>query len=200
MGKEINIKKATFLKSSSNHEDCPVVDFPEVAFVGRSNVGKSSLLNMLTDRKSLAKVSSTPGKTRLINHFMIDETWYLVDLPGYGWAKVSRKETAKWEEMVHDYFQYRENLAIVFVLIDIRHKPLSSDLEMIKWLGENGIPLSIIFTKTDKLSKNKKVQMLAAYKKTLLTIWEELPPIFETSVHLGQGKDEILKFIIGECV
>lgn len=196
----IKIQEAKFVKSSADINGCPASNLPEMAFVGRSNVGKSSLLNMLTERKTLAKVSGKPGKTRLINHFLIDDKWFMVDLPGYGWAKVSHRETEKWEAMVHDYFSMRKNLTIVFVLVDIRREPMASDLKMIRWLGENNVPLGIVFTKADKLSKNKQMKSFAMYKKELNKEWDELPPYFITSASTGDGKEELLKFIVKNCI
>ena len=192
--------QASFVKSSSQLKELPPPLKSEVAFIGRSNVGKSSLINMLTGRKSLAKISSKPGKTRLINHFDIDAQWYLVDLPGYGWAKVSKMEQAKWEGMVHDYLFYRENLTMVFVLADSRLTPQASDLEMIGWLGENNIPLGIVFTKADKLGKNKTAANIAAMKRTLKEMWEELPPLFRTSATTGEGREELIGFIRKHCI
>lgn len=191
----MNIKTAQFIKSSANHNDCPPPNLPEFAFIGRSNVGKSSLINMLTNHKKLAKVSSKPGKTQLINHFIIDESWYLVDLPGYGWAKVSKTEKEKWGAMIHDYIKNRTNLVNLFVLVDSRLKPQPIDVEFINWLGESGMPFSIIFTKADKQSKNKTQSAIAKYRKTLLQYWEELPHNIVTSSETGQGKDELLQFI-----
>ena len=189
------IKKTAFVTSSSKINQCPPPDLPEFAFIGRSNVGKSSLINMLSGRKKLAKVSSKPGKTQLINHFLMDETWYLVDLPGYGWAKVSKDSRSKWGEMIHDYLLERENLVNLFVLIDVRHAPQPNDTEFLEWLGENGLPFAIIFTKTDKLSKNKVQSSIARYKRFLKNHWEELPPIMATSSATGMGQEEVLDYI-----
>lgn len=191
----MDIKTAQFVKSSSNHIDCPPPNLPEFAFIGRSNVGKSSLINMLTNQKKLAKVSSKPGKTQLINHFLIDDSWYLVDLPGYGWAKVSKTEKEKWGAMIHDYIKERKNLINLFVLVDSRLKPQPIDVEFINWLGEEGIPFSIIFTKADKQSKNKTQSAIAKYRKTLMQYWEQLPHNIITSSETGQGKDEVLQYI-----
>lgn len=174
---------------------CPKDNKPEYAFIGRSNVGKSSLINMLTNNKRLAKTSSTPGKTLLINHFIINNEWYLVDLPGYGFAKRSKKEIDRLDQMIRGYILQREQLVNVFVLVDIRLEPQKIDLEFMEWLGLSSIPFSIVFTKADKLSASKATQMVEAYKKTLLDTWEELPPIFITSAEKRQGRDEVLDYI-----
>ncbi len=192
----IEIKKSEFIKSSSDHAQCPPALIPEFAFIGRSNVGKSSLINMLTGRNKLAKVSSKPGKTQLINHFLIDDTWHLVDLPGYGWAKVSKTEKEKWGAMIHDYIKERENLINLFVLVDSRLAPQPIDIEFINWLGEEQIPFSIVFTKADKQSKNKTQSAIAKYRKHLLKFWEVMPHNVVTSSTTGQGKEELLKFIV----
>jgi len=189
------IKSAEFVKSSPMVKECPDQMIPEYAFIGRSNVGKSSLINHLTNRKKLAKTSSTPGKTQLINHFMIDDTWFLVDLPGYGWAQTSKTNKAKWKKMIEDYLILRENLAAVFVLVDIRHEPQKMDLAFIQWLGEERIPFSIVFTKADKLGKNQVQSSVSSYKKILKETWEELPPTFVTSSLEKSGGEEILDFI-----
>lgn len=191
----MEIKNATFVKSSTQESDCPEASLPEYAFIGRSNVGKSSLINMLTNRKKLAKTSSTPGKTQLINHFLINDSWYLVDLPGYGWARVSKKSKADWKKMIDNYLKNRKNLVNVFVLIDLRHEPQKIDLEFIQWLGEEGIPFCIVFTKADKLGKTQIQSNQAAYKKTLQKSWEELPNSFISSSEQKVGKEEILEFI-----
>lgn len=195
----IEIKKSEFIKSSSDHEQCPPAQLPEFAFIGRSNVGKSSLINMLTGRNKLAKVSSKPGKTQLINHFLIDDTWHLVDLPGYGWAKVSKTEKEKWGAMIHDYIKERKNLINLFVLVDSRLAPQPIDIEFINWLGEEQIPFSILFTKADKQSKNKTQSAVAKYRKHLLKFWEVMPHNIVTSSTTGEGKEDVLKFI-GELV
>ncbi len=174
---------------------CPKDNKPEYAFIGRSNVGKSSLINMLTNKKKLAKTSATPGKTLLINHFIINNEWYLVDLPGYGFAKRSKKEVAKLEQMISEYILQREQLVNVFLLVDIRLDPQKIDLEFIQWLGDSSVPFAIVFTKADKLSATKASQQVEAYKKVLLETWEELPPIFITSAEKRQGRDEILDYI-----
>jgi GTP-binding protein len=189
------IKSAEFVKSSAILSECPDSQIPEYAFIGRSNVGKSSLINLLTDRKKLAKTSVKPGKTQLINHFLIDNTWHLVDLPGYGWAKVSKTEKAKWKLMINEYLQMRTNLHCVFLLIDSRHEPQKVDMEFMRWLGEHEIPFVIVFTKTDKQGKVVTQQNLARYRKVLKKSWEELPQQFETSIVTGAGKEEIIKYI-----
>ncbi|MEM8938911.1 MAG: ribosome biogenesis GTP-binding protein YihA/YsxC [Bacteroidota bacterium] len=189
------IKSARFIKSSPNVMDCPDRLIPEYAFTGRSNVGKSSLINHLTNCRKLAKTSSTPGKTQLINHFLIDDAWYLVDLPGYGWAQTSKTNKASWRKMIEDYLLDRPNLASVFVLIDVRHEPQKIDMEFIQWLGESNVPFSIVFTKADKLGKNKVHSSIVTYKNHLRKTWEELPPTFVTSAIKKMGGKEILDFI-----
>jgi len=189
------IKEATFISSNTSVSQCPATDLPEYAFIGRSNVGKSSLINMLTNHSKLAKTSSFPGKTQLINHFKINNNWYLVDLPGYGWAKVSKESREKWLKMIKAYLQQRQNLACVFLLIDSRHEPQDSDLEFIGLLGSLQIPFVLVFTKTDKQSDIKTQKNLEAYKQKLLETWEELPQIFITSASEKKGRDEILNFI-----
>ena len=189
------IKKAEFVVSNTDPAKCPVSDQPEFAFVGRSNVGKSSLINMLTNFKDLAKVSGTPGKTQLINHFNINDEWFLVDLPGYGYAKVTKSSREQWEKFIRKYLLVRENLFCVFALIDSRHKPQSIDLEFINWMGSNGIPFSLVFTKSDKLSKKQLDENLSNYKDELLKDWEELPPVFVTSSETNLGREQILGFI-----
>lgn len=191
----MKIKTAEFVKSSPNYKDCPQDMLPEYAFIGRSNVGKSSLINHLTDRKKLAKTSSTPGKTQLINHFIIDDNWFLVDLPGYGWAQTSKTNKAAWKKMIDEYLRERPNLACVFVLVDSRHEPQPIDLEFIQWLGGEGVPFSIVFTKTDKLKKAQIQSNVASYKRKLRETWEELPPTFITSSVDKVGGEEILDFI-----
>ena len=189
------IKSAEFVISNSDVRKCPQDGKPEYAFIGRSNVGKSSLINMLTRRKKLAMTSATPGKTLLINHFIINDEWYLVDLPGYGYAKRSKTQNEKLQEIISDYVLGREQMTLLFVLIDSRHEPQKIDLEFIQWLGENGIPFAIIFTKADKLGKVQLAVNLAAYKKRLLEEWEELPPVFVTSSENATGRDEVLLYI-----
>ena len=189
------IQSASFVKSSSRVEDCPEDMIPEYAFIGRSNVGKSSLINHLTNRRKLAKTSSTPGKTQLINHFLVDEEWFLVDLPGYGWAQTSKTNKAAWKVMIDNYLLRRPNLAVVFVLVDVRHEPQKIDIDFIHWLGENAVPFSIVFTKADKLGKTKVEANVALYKKRLLETWEELPRTFVTSSVHKIGGAEILDFI-----
>ncbi len=191
----MEVYKTEFVKSSSYIGQCPPINFPEVAFIGRSNVGKSSLVNMLTNNKKLAKVSGRPGKTQLINHFLLDNRWYLVDLPGYGWARVSKTDKEKWGEMIHDYLLNRENLLNVFVLVDSRLDPQPIDIEFINWLGGKSIPFSIIFTKSDKQSKNKTQSSVAKYKKILKAFWSELPPSFVTSSVNKEGREEVLQYI-----
>jgi len=189
------IKEASFVSSNTTVDKCPETTLPEYAFIGRSNVGKSSLINMLTGRSKLAKTSSFPGKTQLINHFIINNNWYLVDLPGYGWAKVSKESREKWLKMIRAYLQNRQNLACVFLLIDSRHEPQQSDLDFIQLLGSMGVPFVLVFTKTDKQSLNKNQEAVAAYKKKLLETWEELPTLFITSSEEKKGREEILDFI-----
>lgn len=190
------IKNATFLISNTDVKKCPPPDKPEYAFIGRSNVGKSSLINMLVGQKSLAKVSTRPGKTQLINHFVIDDNWYLVDLPGYGYAKISHSVKEKFQKLISDYIINRENLYCLFVLIDIRHEAQKIDLEFMSWLGENHIPFAIIFTKSDKLGKVRAEKNVEAYKKELSQYWEELPPTLISSSLNGEGRDEIINFIV----
>lgn len=187
--------KSKFITSSASLSQCPKDTRAEFAFIGRSNVGKSSLINMLTEHKGLAKTSATPGKTLLINHFLIDEQWYIVDLPGYGFAKRSKKVQEDIEKMISSYILQREQLVNVFLLIDIRHDPQRIDREFMNWLGENGIPFSIVFTKADKLGTVKAKQNVRQYLNTLLDTWEELPPHFITSSEKRQGKQELLSYI-----
>jgi len=191
----MKINSAEFVISSPDLKRCPKPAGPEYAFIGRSNVGKSSLINMLVDRKKLAKTSGTPGKTQLINHFIINKQWFLVDLPGYGFAKVSKTTREKWGKIIRRFLNGRENLVCTFILIDIRIEPQASDLELMGWLGESGLPFVIVFTKMDKLSKTVVDKNLEKYKQTLLQSWEELPPVFLSSAKSQNGKDEILKFI-----
>ena len=189
------IKEAEFSLSAPTISLCPKDTKPEYAFIGRSNVGKSSLINMLCGRKNLAKTSATPGKTLLINHFIINKEWYLVDLPGYGYAKRSKKEIVRLDQMIRSYILQRQQLVNVFVLIDIRLEPQKIDLEFIEWLGASSIPFSLVFTKADKLTAGKAKANLEGYKKTLEVTWEELPPIFVTSSEKRQGKEELLDYI-----
>lgn len=191
----MEIYQAEFIKSSAHYKDCPPPDRPEYAFIGRSNVGKSSLINMITGRKSLAKISNTPGKTQLINHFLIDNTWHLVDLPGFGYAASSKKDRAKWDIMVKTYIKNREGLMLVFHLIDVRHPLQKIDESFMKWIGENNIPASFVFTKTDKLSKSQLAKQQAYFTKEFLKYWEELPPMFYTSSGNGLGKEALLQYI-----
>ena len=191
----MKIKTATFTVSNSDHKLAPTDGRPEFAFIGRSNVGKSSLINMLTDVKKLAKTSSTPGKTQLINHFEINNEWYLVDLPGYGFAKASKTSRAQWEKFIAEYLLQRDTLLNIFVLIDSRIEPQQIDLEFMGWCGEKGLPFAIIFTKADKLTANKQAQNVAFYKKEMLKNWEELPPIFLTSSESKKGREEVLEYV-----
>ena len=191
----IEILDPKFEKSSSTYTQCPAEKLPEFAFIGRSNVGKSSLINMLTGRTSLAKISSKPGKTQLINHFTINENWFLVDLPGYGYAKTSKKDKAEWKVMIDEYLLYRPNLCCTFLLIDSRHEPQKNDLAFMEWMTLNSIPFAIVFTKKDKLRNIQKVENVPNYKKELEKYWEELPRIFESSSEKKEGKEEILEYI-----
>lgn len=188
----MKIKTAVFVKSSSQHQQCPKPDRPEYAFIGRSNVGKSSLINALTNHGNLAKISAKPGKTQVINHFMINDAWYLVDLPGYGYAQVSQTERQKWAQMIDEYLFNRENLACTFVLIDSRIEPQKIDLEFMQKLGEKGVPFCLVFTKTDKLTVHQLQIRLENYKKKLLETWVGLPLIFVTSSEKRTGQKEIL--------
>lgn len=193
--KFMQIKSAEFLISNSRADMCPDSNFPEYAFIGRSNVGKSSLINMLTSRKALAMTSSTPGKTMLINHFVINKEWYLVDLPGYGYAKRSKQDVEKLKNLIDHYVLDREQLTCLFVLIDSRLAPQKNDLEFIRFLGENGVPFALIFTKADKPKKGALKQNVEVFLNTLAEEWEELPPHFVTSSDTGMGRDELLKYI-----
>ena len=188
------IKDAKFVISNSDYRKCPDDGKPEYAFIGRSNVGKSSLINMLTGR-TLAKTSATPGKTMLINHFIVDDHWYIVDLPGYGYARRSKDARDGLERMIRGYVLSRQQMTNLFVLVDSRHAPQRIDLEFITWLGENGVPFSLVFTKLDKLGINAGKRNIEQYKKALLEQWEELPPIFTTSSIDGRGRDEIIDYI-----
>ena len=191
------IKSAEFVISNSQVSKCPTTGLPEYAFIGRSNVGKSSLINMLTARKGLAMTSQKPGKTQLINHFIINGAWYLVDLPGYGYARLSKDGREKLKTMIEDYTLERKELVCLFVLVDSRHEPQKIDLEFIQWLGEEGVPFALVFTKADKLTKGRLAANLKAYKARLLEEWEELPPIFVTSSEQQLGRDELLSYIEG---
>lgn len=204
----MTIKTSEYLISSAKVEQCPQGGYPEYAFIGRSNVGKSSLINMLTDNSKLAKTSATPGKTILINHFLINRApegkmpsslsefpWYLVDLPGYGYAKRSKKDQEKFEHMITSYILEREQMTLLFLLVDVRHEPQKIDLEFIEWLGENGVPFAIIFTKADKVSKGRLGGNVQHYLKELSKQWEELPPYFVTSSENRMGREEVLQYI-----
>lgn len=191
----MEIKTAEFVLSAPMVSQCPDDTKPEYAFIGRSNVGKSSLINMLTRNKKLAKTSATPGKTLLINHFIINKEWYLVDLPGYGYAKRSKKEVAKLDQMIRGYILGREQLVNVFVLVDVRLEPQPIDIEFINWLGLSSIPFAIVFTKADKLSASKVKSNVDSYIKKMLESWEEMPPYFITSSENRQGRDEVLDYI-----
>ena len=189
------IQYADFIMSNTDVRLCPKPDKPEYAFIGRSNVGKSSLINMITGRRKLAKISGTPGKTITINHFVINIAWYLVDLPGYGFAKRSKLEREKWEKMIRNYLLRRENLVCVFVLIDIRHEPQKNDLEFMEWLALSEIPFTLVFTKADKLKPMQLTNNEEAYRLKLLEEWEELPPIIVTSAEKGDGREALLDYI-----
>jgi GTP-binding protein len=191
------IKSAKFTGSSAVVGKCPESDLPEYAFIGRSNVGKSSLINMLTNRTHLARISSTPGKTRLINHFLINNEWYLVDLPGYGYAKISHKQKTDFQSIITDYIQSRKNLACLFVLLDSRLEPQKIDLRFISWLGTCEVPFALIFTKTDKIPANQFEKNKKLFESVLLETWEELPPFFKTSAPKKLGREEILDYING---
>lgn len=189
------IKTAEFVKSSGKWQECPEGIIPEYAFIGRSNVGKSSLINGMLNRKDLAKTSGTPGKTQLINHFIINESWYLTDLPGYGYAKVSKVMRRDFEKLINNYILNRNNLVNLFVLVDSRHSPQNIDLEFIQWCGESGVPFSIVFTKADKLKPNVLIKNVEDYKAELHKTWEDLPEIYVTSGEKKTGTEEILSFI-----
>lgn len=191
----MDIKTSDFIVSSATLSQCPNDNKAEYAFIGRSNVGKSSLINMLCNHKGLAKTSSTPGKTLLINHFMVNREWYLVDLPGYGYARRSKTERQRLEQMISSYILQRQQLVNVFVLIDIRHSPQKIDVEFINWLGQSQVPFAIVFTKADKLGRMKAQENAEAYMESLRDTWEELPPYFITSAEKRTGRDEVLNYI-----
>jgi GTP-binding protein len=192
---KMDIKSAAFVSSFTDYQQCPEIDIPEYAFVGRSNVGKSSLINMLLDRKNLAKTSQTPGKTQLINFFLINNSWHLVDLPGYGFAKVKKSISKDFNRIIKDYAEFRTNLVCLFVLIDARHKPQQNDLLFMQWLGERQIPFAIIFTKTDKLKELALERNIQFYKQEMLKEWESLPDLFLTSAENKRGRNELLDYI-----
>jgi GTP-binding protein len=191
----MEIKEARFVMSNTDVKKCPAPDKPEYAFIGRSNVGKSSLINRLTNKKSLAKTSGKPGKTRLINHFLINDEWYLVDLPGYGYAEVPKKERLKWEQFIKRYILQRENLYCLFVLVDSRHEPQKPDLDFMEWLGISQIPFTIIFTKTDKLKPEELKTNLKKYEDKMFETWETMPGYYISSAETGAGTEEILGYI-----
>jgi len=191
----MEIKEARFVVSNTDVKKCPPPNKPEYAFIGRSNVGKSSLINRLTNKKTLAKISGKPGKTRLINHYLINEEWYLVDLPGYGYAEVPKKERLKWEQFLKRYILQRENLYCLFVLVDSRHEPQKPDLEFMEWLGISQIPFTIIFTKTDKLKPEELKTNLKKYEEKMFETWETMPGYYISSAETGDGTAEILDFI-----
>ncbi|HRZ98710.1 MAG TPA: ribosome biogenesis GTP-binding protein YihA/YsxC [Paludibacter sp.] len=193
----MDIKSAEFVISNTDYKKCPESRLPEYAFIGRSNVGKSSLINMLTNINGLAMTSSKPGKTLLINHFIINNNWHLVDLPGYGYASAGKKMREKLQSIIEDYIMYREQLTCLFLLIDSRLEPQKIDVEFMEWLGENGVPFSIVFTKLDKMSAVRAKESLKAYQEKLHEQWEELPPIFATSSEKRVGRDELLDYIEG---
>lgn len=191
----MKIKSAEFVMSNSDVSKCPKERLPEYAFIGRSNVGKSSLINMLVDRKNLAKTSGRPGKTQLINHFIINKSWYLVDLPGYGYARVSKKAKKTFQKFITDYFEKRSQLVLAFVLIDCRHEPQPVDIDFMRYLGEANIPFQIIFTKADKLKPNALTRNVETYIKKMLESWEEMPAYFVTSSSKKQGKEDVINNI-----
>lgn len=192
---DYQIKNIKFLQSETDWRKCPKDKLPEFAFIGRSNVGKSSLINMLADNKSLAKTSSKPGKTQTINHFKVDSRWYLVDLPGYGYASISKTMREKWVKMIDNYLQYRKNLQLVFVLVDIRHEPQEIDIDFINKLGEKNMPFSLIFTKADKIGKTKGAVSVRNFCRKLMETWEDLPPFFVCSAVDSRGKADLLNYI-----
>lgn len=189
------IHTAEFVISNTKVDKCPAPNKPEYAFIGRSNVGKSSLINMLTGHKKLAKTSGKPGKTQLINHFIINDEWFLVDLPGYGYAKTSKSNRKKWETFIEEYLLTRKNLMNTFILLDCRLEPQKIDIEFMAWCGENNLPFSMVFTKADKLSKTALQKNIATYKREMLKYWDEMPPLFATSSASALGKEEILNYI-----
>ena len=191
----MDVKSAEFIISNTDFRKCPEGNLPEYAFIGRSNVGKSSLINMLCNRKDLAMTSSKPGKTLLINHFLINNNWHLVDLPGYGYATAGKKMREQLKNIIESYILYREQLTCVFLLIDSRHEPQKIDLDFMEWMGENGVPFSIVFTKLDKMSAVRSRENLKLYQEKLHETWEELPPIFATSSEKRTGRDEVLGYI-----
>jgi len=191
----MDIKSAEFVISNTDFRKCPESQLPEYAFIGRSNVGKSSLINMLTNKNGLAMTSSKPGKTLLINHFLINNNWHLVDLPGYGFATTGKKMREQLQSIIENYILYREQLTCLFLLIDSRHEPQKIDVEFMTWLGENGIPFAIVFTKLDKMSAVRAKESVNAYREKLKEVWEELPPIFNTSSEKRVGRDELLNYI-----
>ena len=191
----MKIKSVSFVVSNTDHKKCPEDGKPEFAFIGRSNVGKSSLINLLTGNKKLAKISSTPGKTQLINHFVINDEWCLVDLPGYGYAKASKSARSTWEKFIADYLTKRKTLMNIFVLLDSRLEPQKIDMEFINWCGEKQLPFVMVFTKIDKLSSSALQKNLLKFKKEMLLTWEELPPIYTTSSVSGFGNEPILNYI-----
>lgn len=191
----MQIKSAEFLMSNSKVDKCPKDRLPEYAFIGRSNVGKSSLINMMMQHKNLAKTSGRPGKTQLINHFLINKAWYLVDLPGYGYARVSKSIKKSFQKFITDYFEQREQMVLAFVLVDCRHAPQSIDLEFMQWMGESGIPFDIIFTKADKLKPKDLETNIEKYREKMLETWEEMPKYFITSASNFMGRDEVLQRI-----
>lgn len=191
----MQIKSAEFVMSNSDVAKCPKDRLPEYAFIGRSNVGKSSLINMLMQRKNLAKTSGRPGKTQLINHFLINKNWYLVDLPGYGYARVSKSSKKTFQKFITSYFEFREQMILAFVLVDSRHEPQPIDLDFMEWMGENGIPFNIIFTKADKLKPNALKRNVEIYSNKMLETWEEMPKYFITSASNFEGREEVLNYI-----
>jgi len=194
------IRSAAFVTSSAKYSQLPAPDLPEYAFIGRSNVGKSSLINMIVSRRGLAKISTNPGKTQTINHFLINDSWYLVDLPGYGYARRSQKMRAEWDRLFTTYVTKRENLVSLFVLIDARHEPMASDLAFMERLATAGVPFARVFTKSDKVSANEAGKNRALHDRAMLERWESLPPTFITSATKGTGRDELLEYISGNMI